>query len=505
MTTGRRLVIVFVVDGLRPGSITPEDTPTLFRLRAEGVDFTDSHAVFPTVTRVNAASLSTGTQPGTHGILGNQMYVPAVDASRAFDTGNYRNLRTLDEATGGRLLQAPTLAERLHARGLRLAAVSSGSTGSAFLLNPKAPAGVGALVNGYLDPGKTVGYPAPVSEAILGKFGGKLGPAPARQPGAARFDAVVTWTQRVLREYVLPELRPAVVLNWLTEPDHSQHVSGVGSPDSREALRHDDREIAQVLATLEALGLAASTDVLVTSDHGFTTNTAGVDVATALIEAGLKAAPDSRDVILASSGQAVALHVEGHDPERIARLARCVQAQEWGGVVFTAGRAPGDPHGAVEGTFSLELIHAANRERGADLLFTFPWTSQPNAFGVPGADRASVSGGARLYVSDHGSMSPWNVRNTLFAWGPGFKRRTVVHAPAGIADLAPTILALLGLPDGEGFDGRVLTEALAGGPDPEEVIEETRVHTVETGGYRAAVQMSQVAGRRYVDKSWRIR
>jgi arylsulfatase A-like enzyme len=501
MTTGPRLVIVFVVDGLRPDSITPEDTPTLFRLRAEGVDFTDGHAVFPTVTRVNAASLSTGAQPGTHGILGNQMYVRAVDAGRAFDTGNYRNLRTLDEAAGGRLLQAPTLAERLHARGLGLAAVSSGSTGSAFLLNPKAPAGVGALVNGYLDPGKTVAYPTPVSEAVLGK----LGPAPARQPGAARFDEVVTWTQRVLREYVLPELRPAVVLDWLTEPDHSQHVAGVGSPDSRAALRHDDREIAQVLATLEALDLAASTAVLVTSDHGFTTNTAGVDVATALIDAGLKAAPDSRDVILASSGQAVALHVEGHDPERIARLARCVQAEEWGGVMFTAGRAPGDPHGAVEGTFSLELIHAANRERGADLLFTFPWTSQPNAFGVPGADRASVSGGARLYVSDHGSMSPWNVRNTLFAWGPGFKRRTVVRAPAGIADLAPTILALLGLPGAEGFDGRVLSEALAGGPDPEEVSEETRVHTVKAGAYRAAIQMSHVAGRRYVDKSWRIR
>ena len=40
---------------------------------------------------------------------------------------------------------------------MRLAGVSSGSTGSAFLLNPRAPAGVGALVNGYFDAGKTVG------------------------------------------------------------------------------------------------------------------------------------------------------------------------------------------------------------------------------------------------------------------------------------------------------------------------------------------------------------
>src|SRR2546427_6171628 len=85
MPTGKRFVIVFVVDGLRPDAITAEDTPTLFRLRTEGVDFTRGHAVFPTVTRVNAAALGTGMQPGTSGILGNQMFVPAVDPRRAFE------------------------------------------------------------------------------------------------------------------------------------------------------------------------------------------------------------------------------------------------------------------------------------------------------------------------------------------------------------------------------------------------------------------------------------
>jgi predicted AlkP superfamily pyrophosphatase or phosphodiesterase len=508
MPTATRFVIVLVVDGLRPDAITPETTPTLVRLRAEGVDFTNGHAVFPTVTRVNAAALSTGTQPGANGIVGNQMFIPAIEPSRAFDTGNHRNLMKLDASTGGRLLQVPTLAERLHAHGLRLAGVSSGSTGSAFLLNPRAPTGTGVLVNGYLDPGRTVAYPADASAAILARFG----PAPVKEPGASRFDATVTWTQRVLREYVLPELRPAVVLNWLTEPDHSQHHVGVGSPASREALAHDDREIARVLATLDDSGLTDSAAVLVVSDHGFTTNAAGVDVARALVEAGLKAAPDSTDVVLASSGQAMALHVEGHDAGRIARIARFVQSQEWGGVVFTAARGAGDPAGVVAGTFSLELIHLAHRERAPDLLLTFPWSSEPNVFGVPGSDLANTGGGARLYVSDHGSMSPWNVRNTMLACGVGFKTRTTVGVPAGNADVAPTILALLGLDDGGdrghavgGLDGRVLAEALAGPADPEQVAVDTRVHTVETGAYRAAIQVSTVDGRRYIDKSWRVR
>jgi arylsulfatase A-like enzyme len=492
-----RLVIVFVVDGLRPDAITPEDTPTLTRLRDEGVRFEDGHAVFPTVTRVNAATLATGAQPGTHGIVGNQLFVPAVEPRRAFDTGDHRHLRRLGEVAGGRLLLTATLAERLHERGLALAGVSSGSTGSAFLLNPHALDGVGTLVNGHFDPGKTVAFPTVTGDAVLAK----LGPAPAKG-GGGRYDAIVTWTQRVLREYVLPEVRPTVVLNWLTEPDHSQHVQGVGSPDARAALRHDDREIALTLATIESLGLAGSTDVFIVSDHGFTSNVSGVDVAGALVEAGLKAAPDSSDVVLASSGQAVAVHVEGHDRERLARLARFIQAQEWGGVIFSAPRAPGDAHGVVEGTFSLELIHVGG-ERAPDLLFTFPWTSEPNAFGVRGRDRASVSFGARLYASDHGSMSPWNVRNTLVAWGPDFKRGVAVRAPAGSVDVAPTILALLGL-DTAGCDGRVLHEALVDGPDPERVGVVTHLHTVQAGAYRAALQISEVDGRRYVDKSWRV-
>jgi arylsulfatase A-like enzyme len=500
MPKGKRFVIVFVVDGVRPDAITPELTPALFRLRSEGVDFTNGHSVFPTVTRVNAAAIGTGMHPGSTGILGNQMFAPAVDPRRAFDTGNHRRLLELDQATGGRLVLTETLGERLQAHRLSLASVSSGSTGSALLTNARAPRGIGVLVNGAFEPGKLVAWPAEVNAAILARFG----PAPAR--GALpRYDAVVTWTERVLREYVLPHLAPDVVINWLTEPDHSQHHLGVGSPSSLEALANDDREIARVLATLDELGLTPSTDVLVVSDHGFTTNARGVDVAGALIEAGLKAAADSCDVVLASSSQAVAVHVEGHDRERIARIARFIQAQEWGGVVFTGARAAGDARGADDGTFSLELIHVANAERGPDLLFTFPWTSDANAFGVPGTDLASISGGAKLYTSDHGSMSLWNVRNTFLAWGASFKKRTTVGTPVGNVDVAPTILSLLGLTPGDALDGRVLAEALDGGPDPERIVVNTHVHGVEAGAYHAYIQTSEVDRHRYIDKSWRAR
>ena len=76
------LNIVFVLDGLRPDAINAADTPVLFKLQTEGVNFTNSHSIFPTVTRVNATALGTGMYPARNGIMSNNIYVPAVNAFR---------------------------------------------------------------------------------------------------------------------------------------------------------------------------------------------------------------------------------------------------------------------------------------------------------------------------------------------------------------------------------------------------------------------------------------
>src|SRR5262249_26850910 len=100
------LNLVLVLDGLRPDSITPEETPTLWRLRQEGVNFINSHSVFPTVTRVNATAIATGLYPDRNGIFGNTIYVREVDPNRAFGNDDHRNLLRLDAATGGRMVLA---------------------------------------------------------------------------------------------------------------------------------------------------------------------------------------------------------------------------------------------------------------------------------------------------------------------------------------------------------------------------------------------------------------
>ena len=516
-----RLILIVVVDGLRPDSINPEDTPTLYRLRQEGVNYINSHSVFPTVTRVNAAAISTGHYPDANGLVSNSMFVPAVNPNRAFETSDYRQLLKMRDVTEGRLLFMPSMAEHLNAHSIRFAAVSSGSTGSALLLNHRAPEGVGVLVNGNFDPGKRVAYPDEVSKAILAHFG----PAPREENSAG-----VDWADRVLREYVLPELKPDVLIDWQTEPDGAQHRYGTGSEEARKALANSDRNLGLTLARLQELGLGDKTDVIVLSDHGFSLHNFRADATRALIDAGLKSSPDSDDVVLASNGQSVLVHVKRRDAQRIRRIVRFLQTQDWVDVIFTdklrptpsgrrfiGGPKPVDELGWVSGTFSLQLIKQVNFHRGPDILFTLPWSSATNSFGVPGKHYVNGSGNAGALTgaaSGHGGLSPWLVRNTLMLWGPDFKRGVTIRMAAGNVDIAPTVLVLKAQAAGESLGGRVLREAFRDGPDEEQISSETKIlRTTTAGRYRAAVQVTDVSvfnytsrqPYRYIDKGWRIR
>src|ERR1700740_1578134 len=68
-------IIIFVADGLRYGSVEPGNMPNMARVKAEGVDFTNSHSLYPTVTTVNASAIATGHGIGDTGDFGNTLYV----------------------------------------------------------------------------------------------------------------------------------------------------------------------------------------------------------------------------------------------------------------------------------------------------------------------------------------------------------------------------------------------------------------------------------------------
>ena len=101
-------------------------------------------------------------------------------------------------------------------------------------------------------------------------------------------------------------------------------------------------------------------------------------------------------------------------------------------------------------------------------------------------------------------MSKHEMNNVLFAWGPSFKENITVDTPSGNVDLAPTVLRILGITDGPPMDGRVLEEALAGGPAPASIEQSTMVHQAEhrlgQQVYRQSINVSSVGTTVYVDE-----
>lgn len=400
----------------------------------------------------------------------------------------------------------------MKASGRTYVAISSGSTGQAILLNPEVKRGTGIVINGAFEAGKRTAYPDSTHTAIQERFG--LKPV---NPGVDSME----WTERVLREYVLPELRPTVVLDWLTEPDHTQHQAGVGSPTTLAAIRRSDDNIGRTLELLRNDGRLEKTAVIVTSDHGFAAHVEGVAIPELLIKAGVKQSVTSRDVIMTADSQSAQFFVENRDPKKIRALVEFLQQQPWCDVVFVDAEAPqpnaprprevpqGMPplKGWLPGTFSLQLVNLAPAEGRPDVLVTLRWDSEKNAFGYAGRQTVvqGKSGRIASTASGHGGMSPWAIKTPLILWGKNFKAGRQVSVPAGNVDVTPTVLALLGVSRSGSFDGRVLDEAFVGGPDEQKVSTQIETHVVTTGaGFTAAIQVSRVAEHRYIDKSWRL-
>src|SRR5882762_8417243 len=70
-----RNVILFVPDGLRALSVTSESAPTMAAIRDQGVNFKNSHSLFPTFTTANASAFATGHYLGDTGDFSNTIYV----------------------------------------------------------------------------------------------------------------------------------------------------------------------------------------------------------------------------------------------------------------------------------------------------------------------------------------------------------------------------------------------------------------------------------------------
>ena len=110
-------VLIAAFDGLLPQQVTAQLTPTIHRLATEGVRFTRHHAVYPTVTRANSASMVTGCYPGKHGIPANLAVFPDCDPNAAMNVLQ-PELDAMKANPGTPVLFVPTIGELLAEKGM---------------------------------------------------------------------------------------------------------------------------------------------------------------------------------------------------------------------------------------------------------------------------------------------------------------------------------------------------------------------------------------------------
>jgi predicted AlkP superfamily pyrophosphatase or phosphodiesterase len=463
-TTNRHVLLV--LDGLRPDYVTPDVMPNLHALGRRGVVFTDHHAVYPTVTRVNSSAISTGAYPERHGILGNAVFFPRVDPRRFLDTGQRADLEKIQTDQDGVLLTATTLGDVLQQHGRKLLAVGAGTTGSAFLLNHKVSGG--AIIH------TDYALPAELQARITAELGP---PPPEGRPNDARNRRAV----QAFLQIGLPALQPAISIVWLSDPDTTAHALGMGHPTTVDALRRLDREVKNVLDGLAAAGPSNQYNVWVTSDHGFATYTGAPNVA-AIVKSIGGALPDGTPRIVHGE---TAMYVRDENRSVIAQIVAELQKTAGIGAIFTRGATPGSLSGAVAGTLSFEAARWAHARSG-DILYSPDWTDGKNEFGFAGT---SASNG----VAGHGSSSPFEIHNTLIAAGPDLKQGATLDIPSSNVDFAPTFLQMMGLAPPQSMQGRPLVEAMRAGNTPAPAVRRFQ-HTVGTkdGSYTQTARFSVV-------------
>ncbi len=423
-----RIVVLMVWDGLRPDSVTQRDTPNLYRLAREGVRFDRHHAIFPTLTMVNATALATGAPPGVNGLEGNVFYVPA-DAAQAIGNSppfeakpgaptiakdekgrmvwaeGARAIVNLNGADGfkGRLIGLDTIAQEVAREGGYIAVI--GKQGPTSVFDNRVETVVegkdilGEPHKDYLFASDDLVEPELVSQKISAAMPPDSTTAVADGQRDLYFARLSVEDALPAAKRVADAGRPALVVFWQHNPDLTQHIGGLGTSPAIEALSLCDNNLMRLRAAIDALGIADKTDLMVVSDHGFATIKFRIVLSEMLVAAGIKKSHDSTDIIVAPNGGADLVYLsptEFSTPQSrravLQKIVNFAEAQEWCGPIFSreSATAPDEPSrrgrrrrapkpylGWIDGTFSQRVVGLYNSARSPDLVISF--REEPNA------------------------------------------------------------------------------------------------------------------------------
>ena len=561
-------VVLFISDGLRFRMVDDTTAPTMASITREGVSLRNSHALFPTFTTANASGMATGHMLGDTGDFSNTIdagfEVPGAGRSMTPFLENDAVLGDVDAHFAGNYLDEATILKLARDKGYSTASI--GKVGPVLIFDPTERSGEQTVIVDDAT-GSPTGIPLAADLAERMKAANLPLTAPTRgtngnpgnvsKPGTLSANVVQQdYFASVATRAVLPLFKernkPFVLVFWSRDPDGTQHnqgdslntlTPGINGPTSLAAIRNADDDLARIRSALNELGLLDSTDIITTSDHGFSTiskesNTSttvktkfadalpnhlplgfvALDLAHALDmplidpDDGYKTIADGQHtkagngliggdrnkpkVVVAANGGSDLIYIPDGDNTIAKRIVDSLLSQDYVSGLFVDSKL-----GKLPGTLSLDDIALEGSAVTPHPAIAVNFRSFDTVCGEPVRCTVEIADTVLQQGQGmHGSFSRADTWNFMAMQGPDFKSRFVDPAPASNADLGRTIAELMHLDvhDKGNLVGRVLTETLPGGAVPEVT---SRVITSDAApnGLVTVLDAQQVGTTRYFD------
>jgi Type I phosphodiesterase / nucleotide pyrophosphatase len=561
-------VVLFIADGLRFRMVDDNTAPTMAAMARQGVSLRNGHALFPTFTMANASGMATGHMLGDTGTFSNTIYtgfeVPGAGNSLTPFLESDAVLGDVDEHFTGNYLDEATVLKLARDKGYSTASI--GKIGPALLFDPTERTGEQTiLIDDATGTPRGIPLSTEVSERlktaslplVAPPRGANGIPGNVAKPGTLSANVVqqdyfASVTTRVVLPMFKERNKPFLLVFWSRDPDGTQHnqgdslntlTPGINGSTSLAAIRNVDDDLARIRASLNELGLLDTTDIIATSDHGFSTISkesqtsstikskfpdalpghlpfgfVALDLALALNlplidpDDGYRTIGDGQHtksgngliggdrnkpkVVVAANGGSDLIYVPDGDKAMAKRIIDTLLAQDYVSGIFVDSKL-----GKYAGTLSLDDIALEGSALTPHPAIAISFRSFDTVCGEPVRCTVEVADTVLQQGQGmHGSFGRADTWNFMAMQGPDFKAQFVDPAPASNADIGRTIAQLMHL---DGSDngkllGRVLSEALPGGALPEV---SSRVITSEpaANGLVTVLDMQQVGQTRYFD------
>ncbi|MGN6749717.1 MAG: alkaline phosphatase family protein [Xanthobacteraceae bacterium] len=561
-------VVLFIADGLRFRMVDDNTAPTMAAMARAGVTLRNGHALFPTFTMANASGMATGHMLGDTGTFSNTIYtgfqVPGAENSLTPFLESDVVLGDVDEHFAGNYLNEATILKLARDKGYSTASI--GKIGPALVFDPTERSGEQTILIDDAT-GTPKGIPVSVEVAERLKAASLPLTAPTRGPNGnqgsvtkpgtlsanvVQQDYFAAAATRVVLPLFKERNKPFILVFWSRDPDGSQHnegdslntlTPGINGPTSLAAIRNADDDLARIRSTLDELGLIDTTDIIATSDHGFSTISKESHTSSTVKSKFADTLPDHLPLGFVALDLAHALNLPLLDPDDGYRtIGEGEHSKNGNGLI---GGDRDKPKAVVAANGGSDLIYIpdgdkALAKRVIDVLLSedyvsgifvdsklgkFPGTLSLDDIALEGSaitPHPAIAISFRSFdtvcgepvrctveVADtvlqqgqgmHGSFSRADTWNFMAMQGPDFKAQFVDPAPASNADIGRTIAQLMHLEtsDKGKLLGRVLSETLPGGAVPEV---SSRVISSEAAanGLTTVLDMQQVGQTRYFD------